>query len=140
LDITITKQRDSLAFEIYRKPTATDIIIPNDSCHPREHKAAIRYYYNRMETYKLTPVNRQKERDDIRHILLSNKYDYSLDKFNKVQKQYNQRNKWAKFTDIGKETRFITKLFGDTDVKIAFMTNNNQKTPIHKARNPTKHI
>jgi hypothetical protein len=45
LDITITKQCDSLAFEIYRKPTATDIIIPNDSCHPREHKiAAIRYY------------------------------------------------------------------------------------------------
>jgi hypothetical protein len=40
LDITITKQCDSLAFEIYRKPTATDIIIPNDPCHPREHKTA----------------------------------------------------------------------------------------------------
>jgi hypothetical protein len=90
LDITITKQRGSLASEIYRKPTATVIIIPNDSYHPREHKtAAIRYYYNRMETYKLTPENRQKERDNIRHILLSNKFDDSLDKFNKdtVQKQ-----------------------------------------------------
>jgi len=38
-------------FEIYRKPTTTDIIIPNDSCHPKEHKtAAVRYYYNRMKT------------------------------------------------------------------------------------------
>jgi len=38
LDITINKNQDGLSFEIYRKPTATDIIIPNDSCHPREHK------------------------------------------------------------------------------------------------------
>ena len=44
LDITITKNHDGLSFEIYRKLTATDIIIPNDSCHPREHKTtAIRY-------------------------------------------------------------------------------------------------
>jgi hypothetical protein len=40
LDITITKNHNGLAFEIYRKPTATDTIIPNDSCHPREHKTA----------------------------------------------------------------------------------------------------
>jgi hypothetical protein len=47
LDITITKSQDGLSFEIYRKPTTTNIIIPNDSCHPREHKtAAIRYYCN----------------------------------------------------------------------------------------------
>jgi hypothetical protein len=79
-----------------------------------------------METYKLTPENRQKERDNIRHILLTNKYDDSLHRFNKdkVQKQGNRRRKWAKFTYIGKETRFITKLFRDTAVKIAFMTNN----------------
>jgi len=38
LDITITKNHDGLSFEIYRTPTVTDIIIPNDSCHPREHK------------------------------------------------------------------------------------------------------
>jgi hypothetical protein len=45
LDITITKSQDGLSFEIYRKPPTTDNIIPNDSCHPREHKtAAIRYY------------------------------------------------------------------------------------------------
>jgi len=51
LDITITKNHEGLSFEIYRKPTATDIIIPNGSCHPREHKsAAIRYYCNRLKT------------------------------------------------------------------------------------------
>jgi hypothetical protein len=44
-NITIAEEHDSLSFEIYRKPTTTDIIIPNESCHPREHKAAaIRYF------------------------------------------------------------------------------------------------
>jgi len=61
LDITITKNHDGLSFEIYRKPTATDSIISNDSCHHRENKtAAIRYYCNRLKTYKLTPESRQK--------------------------------------------------------------------------------
>jgi hypothetical protein len=51
LDITITKGHGSLLFEICRKPTTTDAIIPNDSCHPGEHKtAAIRYFYNRMKS------------------------------------------------------------------------------------------
>ena len=78
LDITVNKNHEDLSFEIYRKPTATNIIIPNDSCHPREHKtAAIRYYCNRMKTYKLTPESRQKERDNIRQILVNNKCDAS---------------------------------------------------------------
>jgi hypothetical protein len=37
LDITITKNENLLSFNIYRKPTTTDTIIPNDSCHPPEH-------------------------------------------------------------------------------------------------------
>jgi hypothetical protein len=62
LDITTAKEHDSL-FEIYRKPTTTDVIIPNDSCHPSEHKtAAIRYFYSRMKLYKLTPENQPKKK------------------------------------------------------------------------------
>jgi hypothetical protein len=61
-----------------------------------------------------------------RQILLNNKYNASLDKFNKGkgQRQDNRRHKWAKFTYIGKETRFITKLFKNKDVKSAFTTDN----------------
>jgi hypothetical protein len=66
LDITIAKEHDSISFGIYRKPTTTDVIIPNESCHPREHKAAaIRYFSNRMNTYKLTPESLQKETHNI---------------------------------------------------------------------------
>jgi hypothetical protein len=118
-----------LSFEIYRKPKATDSIIPNDSCQPREYKrAAIRFYYcNRMKTYKLTPESRQKERDNIWQILVNNKYDASsFKKFNKEkrQRQNNQKQKWAKFTYVDKQNRFITKPIKSTNVKIAFTTDN----------------
>ena len=131
LDITISKNQDGLAFEIYRKPTATDIIIPSDSCHPREHKtAAIIYYYNRLEMYKLTLESRQNEKDHIQQILANNKYDApTLKKSIREtrQQQNEQKQKWAKFTYVGKETRLITKLFKNTNVKIAFTTNNTIK-------------
>jgi hypothetical protein len=61
LDITIDEGHDSLLFEIYRRPITPDAIIPNDSCHPGEHKtSAIRYFFNRMKSYKLTPENQLK--------------------------------------------------------------------------------
>jgi hypothetical protein len=48
LDITVTKTHDSLTFNIYRKPTTTDTIIPKHSCHPPEHKsAAVNFLSNR---------------------------------------------------------------------------------------------
>jgi hypothetical protein len=54
LDIAITKTHDSLTFDIYRKPTTTDTIIPEHSCNPPEHKpAAIKFLTNRRDTYSL---------------------------------------------------------------------------------------
>jgi hypothetical protein len=38
LHLTITNKYNKLTFGIYRKPTNTDLIIHNDSCHPYEHK------------------------------------------------------------------------------------------------------
>ena len=147
LDITIIKNPEGLTFEIYRKPTTTDLIIPNDSCHPNEHKtAALRYYQKRIETYQLSPENRMKEKETIQQILANNKYDTKqIEKTHKKKekKDYIQKQKqkqiWAKFTYIGKETRFITKLFKNTNVRVAFTTSNTigkhlttEKTPINK--------
>ena len=128
LDTTIAKGHDSLLFEIYRRPTTTDVIIPNDSCYPGEHKtAAIRYFYNRMKSYKLTPESQQKEKNTIQQILVNNNYEASaLNNISKEkrQKRVSQKRKWAKFTYIGKETRFITKLFKNTDVQVTFTADN----------------
>jgi len=86
LDITIAKGYDSLLFEIRRKETTTDVIIPNASCHPTEHKTAkIKYFYNRMNSYKLTPERQQKERNTVQQILFN--IDYETSTLNKISKE-----------------------------------------------------
>jgi hypothetical protein len=58
---------------------------------------AIRYFYNRMKTFKLSPDNVQKENYILQQILINNKYDAStLNKINKKrkEKQHTQRLKW----------------------------------------------
>jgi hypothetical protein len=53
LNITVIRKQQQFSFNIYLKPTVTDHIITQDSCHPQEHKfSAIRYLYNRMEIIK----------------------------------------------------------------------------------------
>jgi hypothetical protein len=61
LDTTIEIVDNAFRFNIYRKPTTTDLIIPNESCHPTEHKlAAIRYLSNRKDTYPI-PIDYKLE-------------------------------------------------------------------------------
>jgi len=79
LDITIIKNQDKLSLDIHRKPTTTDTVIDNDSCHPLEHKlAAIRYFSKRIGTYNLDHVSKQKESNTLKQIILNNKYDVSV--------------------------------------------------------------
>jgi hypothetical protein len=98
LDITISKEQNIFSVDIFRKPTTTDVIIPNDSYHPIERKlAAIRYFYKRMTTYILSPDNLQKENIKRQYILVNNNYDTSIskkasNKKNKTSKQQNGQN------------------------------------------------
>ena len=79
LDITVHKSTENFSFSIYRKPTTTDTIIPNDSCHPPEHKhAAIHYMYDRMNSYQLSKSYKEQEYNIIRQIMYNNKYDPSI--------------------------------------------------------------
>jgi hypothetical protein len=68
LDFTIVKTHKGLSFDIYRKSTTTDLIIPKDSCHPFEQKtAAIRYHRDRLLSYRLSPECREKGKETIKH-------------------------------------------------------------------------
>jgi hypothetical protein len=59
LDLSIEKAHNNLQLGIYRKPTATDLIIHYDSCHPYEHKnTAINFLINRMNKYPLSHNNK----------------------------------------------------------------------------------
>jgi hypothetical protein len=78
LDITNSKTPYRLTYKVYRKPTTTNSIIPNDSCHPIHHKvAAIKFLTNRHDTYRLNNKNKQIESDTVDQILLSNGYNPS---------------------------------------------------------------
>ena len=67
--------------------------------------------------------------DIVKQIVKSNKYEMLI--LNKIhnkrekQEQGNRKKKWAKFTYMGRETRYIMKLFKNTNVRITYTTNNN---------------
>jgi hypothetical protein len=128
--MTISKEHHKLTFDIYRKPTTTDSIIHNESCHPNEHKrSAINYLVNRMNMYPLTQENRDQELTTINEILKNNEYQQlptnfqqkSKDPKNPTQTAPNtqqQKDKWTTFMYSGPETRTITNLFQNTNLKL----------------------
>ena len=69
LDITIHKTPAGIQFSIFRKPTFTDTLIPYTSIHPPQHKySAIRFLYNRLNSYHLNTVEHQREENIIHNI------------------------------------------------------------------------
>jgi hypothetical protein len=115
LDIAISKTNDSLNFDIYRKPTSTDTIIPKHSCHPPENKAAaINFLTNLRDSYSLGDKDKEKEDNIIKQILRNNKYDttdlHRLPQKTKTRTPTTITTKSAKFTYIWKETKYITLL------------------------------
>jgi len=84
--------------------------------------------HNRRNTYQLSHFDEKKEKNIIQQIITNNKYDPPvLDKIKlkkKQTKQDTEKYKWAKFTYIGRETLFITKIFKDSNIKVTFSTDN----------------
>jgi hypothetical protein len=79
LYITIQRKNERLEFTIYRKPTQTDIVIPNSSCQPYEHKlSGINFLLNRVRTYTKTTKAKQTEIHNIKNILQRNEYKANL--------------------------------------------------------------
>ena len=91
LDLTITKDipNKKLSFDIYRKPTSTDIIIPKTShCHPNQKMSAFRYMLNRVLEVPLDNNNVSKELNTILKIGLNNGYTIA-----DIQNVYNKLHK-----------------------------------------------
>jgi len=109
LDLTIKKTTTKMIFNIYRKPTTSDNIIPNNSCHPSEQKlAAIQYFINRINTYDIGHAEKQKETEILKQIVYNKFHTSILSRIRKSKTKpdsENQRKRGAKFTYIGKETR-----------------------------------
>jgi hypothetical protein len=133
LDVSIRRTDTNLKFHIFRKPTFTDTIIPHDLCHPPEQKhAALRYLYNRVYAYDLDEEAKTNEINTILNIMHKNKYPPQPFKFTLKDSNLNstftktktQEHTWVTFTYTGKETRLVTQLFRNTNLKISYRTNN----------------
>jgi hypothetical protein len=140
LDITIKKENNLIKSDIYRKPTGTDILIPLEACHPKHISSAIWYLQDRNKTC-LTDAHSKRQEQYIHHILLSNHYDPNILRKLKDRQHDTEPNshkkKWAKCTYVGKETRYITKLFKISDVRIAFTTKHNLRHLLQNNHNNT---
>jgi hypothetical protein len=70
LDLTIHKTPTNVNISVFRKPTFMDTIIPYTSNHPPQHKyTAIRFLYNRLNSYQLHETEYQHEENTIENIL-----------------------------------------------------------------------
>jgi hypothetical protein len=59
--LTIIKAGNGKTVVILTKRTQTDIIIPNNSCHPHQQKIlSINYLLNRLQTYPITEETKEK--------------------------------------------------------------------------------
>jgi hypothetical protein len=130
LDITIMRQHNKFDFNIYRKPTTTNHIIPNDSCHPQEHKnSAISFLINRLKTYPLNATNKTIDTATIQQILRANNYNFTVPlikpkhrKKSDSQSDTHVVKKRAIFTYTGPNTRAVTKVFQKAGLQITFTT------------------
>ena len=141
LDLTIHREHNIFSIDIYRKPTFTDAIIPNDSCHPVEQKlAAIHFLYNRWDNYHVPLDRRQNEVNTIQQILHNNGYSTparpTTRNFNKHEPS-SEKPLWARFSYYGKETRAIIKAFKSTKIKVTYSTKNTLKKLLMGNHHPT---
>ena len=75
LDILVRRETEQVNFEIYRKPTNTERVIPSTSNHSYQHKmAAFHHMIHRMESLPLSREGKQKEREQIFRIGSVNGY------------------------------------------------------------------
>ena len=105
LDVNIHRTSSGWKTAVYRKPTSTDTIIPYTSKHPPQQKyAAIRFLYNRLNTYNLQPTAYLQEENTIHNILYNNGFPIKPHKLHQPKPQKQRQNthmqtyKWITFT------------------------------------------
>jgi hypothetical protein len=77
LDTTISRAYDCLQFRIYRKPTANNVLIHSNSCHPAEHNMSGKnYLINRLVAYPINDHNRNIKIFTAEHISKVNNYHH----------------------------------------------------------------
>ncbi|KAK4887785.1 hypothetical protein RN001_004056 [Aquatica leii] len=140
LDLKISRFNNKFNFDIFRKSSHTDCVIPFNSCHPFSHKtAAFRSYFHRLFSIPLSPSNFAKEHKIINQIGLNNGYPIQLINsiFHKVRIKHlfknlinfstNNEMVFRSLPYFGHCFQFLQKLFKKHNITISFSTHNTLK-------------
>jgi hypothetical protein len=83
----MSRVNNQFSASIFCKPTATDMLIHDYSCHPYEHKlAGINYLEHQIITYPMSETNQKKEVNICQYILNSNGFNH-IDLINRIKKK-----------------------------------------------------
>ena len=128
LDVTTHEAPTNINISIYRNPTLT--LIPHTSNQLMQHEyAAIRFLYNRLNTYQLHNEEYQREENVIHNTLYNiffRPHPQKPTTLNRDQLQNppTDNHRWVTSTYVGKETTYITNIFKNSNIRTAYHTNN----------------
>ena len=132
LDLDITIEEGRFKYDIYRKKTYTDLIIPKESFHPIGHKiAALRSYCYRAINYLEDKERRTIELKRIKQIAKANNYNTKIiDKIvkeieSKKEEIEKERKYLGSITYLGYQTKKILECFRKYDIHVAIKKNKN---------------
>jgi hypothetical protein len=148
LDLNIQLIEGKHVFDIYRKPTSTDVIIPADSCHPVQQKtAAFHSLINRLIKIPLNEHNYNKEWKTIQHIAKVNGYQPAIIKSicNAAQKKQalsmvsslspiKTPKLWCKIPYLGKISHSVASYFPRDKYRVAYYTPSNLKSMLFNCK------
>ena len=137
LDLTINRNGDNFSYKIYRKPTTSSALIPENSCHhPRQKHAAFRSMTQRMLRIPLSESDRDAERSVIMQLGRMNGYHQRT--INKIIRQEELKTHPLYSTDKDKEPKIwrclsyyqnevaqVEKILNKQKVSCAFKTSSN---------------
>lgn len=133
LDLSIKRTPTKLEFNIYRKPTYSDITIPADSLHPWCHKAAAYHsLINRALKIPLSEDNLQTELKTIQKIAVNNGFDkkwilrmvrkkkYQMLLSTVYKEHYNLVENYKSITYFGESSERIGKILKKQGINVAY--------------------
>lgn len=100
LDLTLTRSDNNIKFNIFRKPTQTDHMIPWESCHHISHKlAALNNLFHRLFSIPMSKEDFEEEKNIIFQMASKNGFPINIvnNTFRKKQRKKLCENSYIRF-------------------------------------------